>query len=153
MACELRYKTQAMPALIDATQPRCPFSHPCEVFDNFAQARQSAGLTYSETLNAWVVSRYADIVKALHHFERVLTHSGITLTVPPDRSILEVVNAVGAGVVSTGQKGTCGTCEVRVLEGEPEHHGCVLTTSERVTNEFRLICVSRCRRRRLVLDH
>jgi cytochrome P450/ferredoxin-NADP reductase len=84
--------------------------------------------------------------------EVVLEKSGITLTVPPNRSILEVVNEAGAGVVSTCQEGTCGTCEVRVLEGEPEHRDSVLTASERAANEFMMICVSRCRGKRLVLD-
>ena len=82
----------------------------------------------------------------------VLDRSGKTLTVPPDRTVLEVVNEAGAGVVSTCQEGTCGTCEVRVLEGTPEHRDSVLTARERQDNQFMMVCVSRCVGRRLVLD-
>lgn len=93
-----------------------------------------------------------DLASVNQEIEVVLDRSGITLTVPPDRSILEVLNEAGAGVVSTCQAGTCGTCEVRVLEGEPEHRDSVLTASERAANESMMICVSRCRGKRLVLD-
>ena len=93
-----------------------------------------------------------DLASVNLEIQVVLEKSGITLTVPPDRSILEVVNEAGAGVVSTCQEGTCGTCEVRVLEGEPEHRDSVLTASERAANEYMMICVSRCRGKRLVLD-
>jgi ferredoxin len=93
-----------------------------------------------------------DLASVNSAFEVVLAKSGITLTVPPERSILEVVNEAGAGVLSTCQEGTCGTCEVRVLEGEPEHRDSVLTASERAANETMMICVSRCRGKRLVLD-
>ena len=44
-------------------------------------------------------------------FEVVLARSGLTLTVPPERSILDVVEAAGVGVLSSCAEGTCGTCE------------------------------------------
>ncbi len=111
----------------------------------------------SHPIDVLRVERFApqslyDLASVNREIEVVLEKSGIILTVPPDRSILEVVNEVGAGVVSTCQEGTCGTCEVRVLEGEPEHRDSVLTASERAANEFMMICVSRCRGKRLVLD-
>jgi ferredoxin len=49
-------------------------------------------------------------------------------------------------------EGTCGTCETDVLDGEPDHRDSVLTDDERATGETMLICVSRCRGGRLVLD-
>ena len=48
--------------------------------------------------------------------------------------------------------GTCGTCEVPVLDGEPDHRDSVLNEDERRANDCMMICVSRSRTPRLVLD-
>jgi ferredoxin-NADP reductase len=85
-------------------------------------------------------------------FEVTLSRSALTLTVPPGRSILETVEAAGVPVLSSCREGTCGTCETDVLEGEPDHRDVLLTEEERASGETMMICVSRCRGRRLVLD-
>ncbi|MET7296171.1 PDR/VanB family oxidoreductase [Streptomyces griseoloalbus] len=85
-------------------------------------------------------------------FEVVLARSGRTLTVAPDVSVLDAVRSAGAEVLYSCTEGTCGTCETEVLEGEPDHRDSVLTERERALGETMLICVSRCRGRRLVLD-
>ena len=43
-------------------------------------------------------------------------------------------------VLSTCREGTCGTCEVRVLDGVPEHRDSVLSLEERLTNETMMTC-------------
>lgn len=85
-------------------------------------------------------------------FEVVLERSELTLTIPPDRSILDVAEQAGIGVLSSCSEGTCGTCETPVLAGEPEHRDSVLTDEEKAANDCMMICVSRSRRPRLVLD-
>jgi ferredoxin-NADP reductase len=85
-------------------------------------------------------------------FEVVLARSELTLTVPPDRSILGVVEEAGIGVLSSCAEGTCGTCETAVLEGEPDHRDSVLDEDERRTGACMMICVSRACSSRLVLD-
>lgn len=85
-------------------------------------------------------------------FEVELALSGMTLEVPLDRSILEVVEAHGVLVVSSCRKGTCGTCETPVVEGEIEHRDSVLTPEEQDDGEVMMICVSRANCPRLVLD-
>ena len=85
-------------------------------------------------------------------FEVELQRSGLTLTVPADRSILEVVEEAGVGVLSSCSEGTCGTCETAVLEGVPDHRDAVLDESERAANDCLMICVSRSCTDRLVLD-
>lgn len=85
-------------------------------------------------------------------FDVVLGRSGKTLRVPEDRSILDVINEAGAGVMSTCNKGLCGTCEVRVLNGLPEHRDAVLTPAERAESNTIMTCVSRCSGSKLVLD-
>lgn len=85
-------------------------------------------------------------------FEVELAQCGLTLTVPASRSILEVVEEAGVGVLSSCSEGTCGTCETAVLAGVPDHRDSVLDESERAANDCVMICVSRSRTDRLVLD-
>jgi ferredoxin-NADP reductase len=85
-------------------------------------------------------------------FEVVLRQSGRTLTVPPDRSVLSVVEEAGVGVLSSCAEGTCGTCETAVLEGVPDHRDSVLGEEERRAGDCMMICVSRACGDRLVLD-
>ncbi len=85
-------------------------------------------------------------------FEVELVQTGVTVEVPLDRSILDVVEEQGALVVSSCRKGTCGTCETPVLEGEIEHRDSVLTPDDQESGATMMICVSRAAGPRLVLD-
>jgi ferredoxin-NADP reductase len=85
-------------------------------------------------------------------FEVELAQSGLTLLVPPDRSILDVVEAAGVPVLSSCQEGTCGTCETPVLAGEVDHRDSLLTPAEQAADDTMFICVSRAACPRLVLD-
>ncbi|MGH3416937.1 MAG: PDR/VanB family oxidoreductase [Actinocrinis sp.] len=85
-------------------------------------------------------------------FELVLSRSGLTLTVPPDASVLETVRAAGVEVLYSCTEGTCGTCETDVLDGVPDHRDSLLTAAERAAGQTMMICVSRCLGDRLVLD-
>ncbi len=85
-------------------------------------------------------------------FEVVLARTGRIVSVGADESVLDAVNRAGAAILSTCREGTCGTCEVRVLNGVPEHRDSVLSLDERLTNGTIMTCISRCRGRRLTLD-
>jgi ferredoxin-NADP reductase len=85
-------------------------------------------------------------------FEVELTEEGVTVRIPADRSILEVAEEAGAFVVSSCLEGTCGSCETRVLSGTPHHRDSVLTESQKASNQTMMICVSRARSSKLVLD-
>ena len=85
-------------------------------------------------------------------FELELAASELTLTVPPGRTILDVVEQAGVGVLSSCAEGTCGTCETAVLAGLPDHRDSVLTPEERAAGDCMMICVSRSCGARLVLD-
>lgn len=85
-------------------------------------------------------------------FEVELASTGVTLTVPPDRSILDVVEEAGVLVLSSCQEGTCGTCETPVLSGEIDHRDSILTPDEQDAGDVMYICVSRAACPRLVLD-
>lgn len=85
-------------------------------------------------------------------FDVELAASGTTITVPPDRSVLEMVEEAGVLVLSSCREGTCGTCETPVLEGEVDHRDSILTPDEQLDNAVMYICVSRAACPRLVLD-
>ena len=85
-------------------------------------------------------------------FEVVCQRSGITVTVPADRSILEVVQEAGVSVLSSCLEGVCGTCETPVVEGTPDHRDSLLSDEEKAAGDYMMICVSRATSPRLVLD-
>jgi ferredoxin-NADP reductase len=85
-------------------------------------------------------------------FEVELAQTGVTVTVPVGRSILEIAEEAGAFVTSSCEEGTCGSCETGILDGVPDHRDSVLGAAEAQSGETMMICVSRCRGRRLVLD-
>ncbi|MGI3200744.1 PDR/VanB family oxidoreductase [Streptomyces sp. GLT-R25] len=119
--------------LLDAVEERC--------------AQWPKGSLHVERFQPKVQETGADT-----EFEVVLERSGRTLTVPADVSVLDTVRSAGVEVLFSCTEGTCGTCETDVLEGTPDHRDSVLTDEERETGETMLICVSRCRGKRLVLD-
>ena len=85
-------------------------------------------------------------------FDVVLARSNRTLRVPEEKSVLELINEAGAGVLSTCNTGVCGTCEVRVLDGLVGHRDVVLTHSEKAEGNSMMPCVSGCLVKRLALD-
>ncbi|WP_299534313.1 PDR/VanB family oxidoreductase [uncultured Streptomyces sp.] len=85
-------------------------------------------------------------------FEVEARRSGLTFGVAVGRSILDAAEDAGIGVDSSCREGVCGSCETRVLEGEPEHRDFLLSDAERATGGTMMICVSRCATGRLVLD-
>lgn len=85
-------------------------------------------------------------------FEVELRNAGLTLQVPTDKTVLEVLNASNIDVQCDCQEGLCGTCEVGVLEGEIDHRDVVLDPAEREANDRMMSCCSRAKSKRLVLD-
>ncbi|WP_051570308.1 2Fe-2S iron-sulfur cluster binding domain-containing protein [Cryptosporangium arvum] len=85
-------------------------------------------------------------------FEVELRRTGTILTVPADRTVLQAARDVVPDVLYSCEEGSCGSCEAVVLAGEPEHLDTVLSEAEREKNQTMMICVSRSRSGRLVLD-
>lgn len=78
--------------------------------------------------------------------------SGRTVEVAPDCSVLDALENAGLTVPSSCRDGICGTCETRVLDGTPDHRDSLLSAAEQAKGESMMICVSRARTPRLVLD-
>ncbi|MFF9812620.1 PDR/VanB family oxidoreductase [Streptomyces sp. NPDC014006] len=83
-------------------------------------------------------------------FEVELRRSKRVVTVSEDSTVLAAVRAELPGTAYSCEQGFCGTCQQRVLEGEVDHRDELLTDAER--DDSMLICVSRARGDRLVLD-
>jgi ferredoxin-NADP reductase len=93
-----------------------------------------------------------EAAEALEQFEVVCQRSGRAFEITSDQSILEVLEEEGIPILGSCYEGVCGTCEARVLEGTPDQRDSVLTDAEKAAGEVMLICVSRSRTERLVLD-
>ena len=98
------------------------------------------------------MSAAPDRPEDVDRLEVVCAAAAITLVVPPDISVLEAVRGAGLEVPAACADGRCGDCETRVFEGEADHRDGVLTGEERAFGETMMICVSRARSPRLVLD-
>jgi ferredoxin len=82
----------------------------------------------------------------------VLERSGISIHVGGDESIFSAAERAGVSVLGSCREGICGTCETVVIEGEVDHRDSVLSAAEQEANDSMMICVSRARGPRLVID-
>lgn len=76
-------------------------------------------------------------------FDVELVDSGITFTVPKDKTLLECLIERGVDVSYDCQEGLCGSCQVVVEEGEIDHRDKVLTQAERQCMNSMMSCCSR----------
>jgi len=81
-----------------------------------------------------------------------LGRTGRTLTVPAHRSVLDTLLDEGIDMDYSCQTGVCGTCEVAVIEGTPEHRDSITSAATRNAEERMMTCVSRARTAKLILD-
>lgn len=85
-------------------------------------------------------------------FEVELARTGSVITVGADESVLDALERSGVDAEFSCREGTCGTCEVAVLGGRPDHRDSVLSEDEQAAGDAMMICVSRSRTPRLILD-
>lgn len=85
-------------------------------------------------------------------YEVQLSRSGKTFTVGPKENLLKAIEKNGGALISSCGEGVCGTCEVRLLAGEPLHLDSVMSDEDK--DEIGIIypCVSRAKSDKLVLD-
>ncbi|WP_340537738.1 cytochrome P450/oxidoreductase [Nocardioides sp. GXZ039] len=84
-------------------------------------------------------------------FDVVCQDSGLTLRVPADRTVLQVLREANIDVQSDCEEGLCGSCEAVVLDGEIDHRDVVLGRAERAENTRMMTCCSRAEGERIVL--
>ncbi|MGY1805807.1 PDR/VanB family oxidoreductase [Blastococcus sp. SYSU D00669] len=82
-------------------------------------------------------------------FDVVVASTGQKLTVPADRTCFDVLDDAGFAVPNACRDGVCGSCETKVLAGEPDHRDSLLPADHTASL---MVCVSRARGGELVLD-
>lgn len=85
-------------------------------------------------------------------FQVVAQKSNKTIAVAQGESILDALSKAGIRVEKSCEQGVCGTCLCDVLEGEPDHRDVYLTDEEKQENDQILLCCSRSKSAKLVLD-
>jgi ferredoxin-NADP reductase len=87
-------------------------------------------------------------------FDAYLERSGINVHVPPDRSLLEAIEAAGVDAPYLCRGGVCGFCRTDVVscDGELVHNDHFLSDEEKASGKVIMPCVSRARCRKLVLN-
>ncbi|MPY47919.1 PDR/VanB family oxidoreductase [Streptomyces acidicola] len=78
--------------------------------------------------------------------------TGEVYTVPPDKSIADVLEAGGVPLETSCREGICGTCVLRVVQGEPDHRDHCLSAKEKAAGDQIAACVSRAKSPRLVVE-
>ncbi|MBD0022306.1 2Fe-2S iron-sulfur cluster binding domain-containing protein [Gordonia pseudamarae] len=84
-------------------------------------------------------------------FTITLASTGRRVAVAADETALAALRTVAPSVPYSCRQGFCGTCRLRVLDGEPDHRDTLLTAPERADGQF-LTCVSRCTEGNLTVD-
>ena len=97
---------------------------------------------------------FAPILKAdtAGGFEVRCARSGKAVRVFPGQTILHALLDQGVQISYACEEGICGTCEVAVLEGTPDHRDSVLTLHEKVAGKTMIVCCSGAKSEVLVLD-
>jgi ferredoxin-NADP reductase/DMSO/TMAO reductase YedYZ heme-binding membrane subunit len=102
------------------------------------------------------IERFIPVIRASAGGSRPISvtcdRNGETLEVAAGVSVLEALEASGRPIIGSCRKGVCGTCEVRVLEGTPEHLDSVMDDEEKDELGVMYPCVSRAAGSTLVLD-
>ena len=76
--------------------------------------------------------------------------TGEVFDIPADKSVLDVLRDRGIAFASSCESGTCGTCKMRLVAGEPLHRDLVLNDTEKLS-QF-MPCVSRAAGEELTLE-
>lgn len=85
-------------------------------------------------------------------FDVEIAGTGRVFHVPADRSIVDVLEAAGVATSASCHEGICGSCECKVVAGEPDHRDQVLTAAEKAAGKTMMICVSRSKGPRLTIE-
>jgi vanillate O-demethylase ferredoxin subunit len=81
-----------------------------------------------------------------------LHRSGQTVPVAAGETMLDALLMAGANVAFACTEGVCGTCEVKVLDGVPDHRDHFLTEQQKASNRMVMVCCSGSKTSKLVLD-
>lgn len=124
---------------------------PALMLDSFVAVCSDLGYVHAH-IERFTAAEPVEHIGSDRGFRVELRRSGHSFEVAPGQSILNILLDAGVQTSFSCQDGFCGSCETRVLEGEPEHRDSVLSEAERAAGKTMMICVSGCRSGKLVLD-
>ena len=145
------------PRLAELLAGHCPQAHfyacgPGPMLDAFQQACATLGHANVHVERFAAARQVAQEQGHAQGFDVALHRSGKTIRIAPDVSVLDALLDAGINVDHSCREGICGACETKVLAGDVEHRDSILTAQERSANRSMMVCVSRCRSGKLVLD-
>jgi vanillate O-demethylase ferredoxin subunit len=85
-------------------------------------------------------------------FNICLRKSGAILRVDAGMSILDTLLEADVDIPYSCMEGICGSCQVKVTEGIPDHRDSVLSDRQRAANDVIVACCSRSKSDLIVLD-
>lgn len=85
-------------------------------------------------------------------FDVIVASTGHSFSVPPNRTVAEVLIEGGVDIPLSCEAGICGTCETGILSGIPQHNDQYFTQDEKASNTVFTPCCSRSMSKKLVLD-
>lgn len=86
-----------------------------------------------------------------HAFTVEIPDQDLRFEVPLGQSIVQAAAEHGVEILTACENGQCGTCIVKVLEGEPDHRDRALAPEKREEG-WMCACVSRAKGEKLVLE-
>lgn len=123
---------------------------PIGILNAYRAAAEAAGFEDEQVHYEYFSS---DVEKAAEGgFTVVCGKSGKTVSVKAGQTILKALAEAGVNVPSSCEEGVCGSCETRVIEGQPDHRDMILSAKEREEGKKIIICCSGAKSSRLVLD-
>ena len=84
-------------------------------------------------------------------FEVEVDGTAARVRVEPGVAVATALREAGFDILTSCSRGVCGTCETRLLGGEPDHRDSILDDDERADSTTFFPCVSRARSDRLIL--
>ena len=123
---------------------------PSRLIDAVHDAVRAAGLPADRVRSERFVA--PNVLAADRPLTVTLHRSGRRIAVAAEQTILGAVEAAGLAAPSGCRAGNCGTCQVKVLQGEPEHRDTALSDTEHNAAGLMCICVSRATSPELTLD-
>ena len=85
-------------------------------------------------------------------YQLVLQRSGRRVSVPKGKSMLDALLDSNVNVPYSCSSGVCGTCRIRVIDGQPDHRDDFLTVEEKAANHDIMVCCSGSLSQTMVLD-
>ncbi|MDB5900238.1 MAG: ferredoxin [Ramlibacter sp.] len=140
-----------------AQRPASPRLHlyacgPTAMLDAFEKFSAELGHGDNAHVERFAAVEHQPAADARKSFTVELVRSKKSFTVEPGKSILDTLIDGGVHVDHSCCEGVCGSCETRVISGEPDHRDSILSAKERATNKVMMLCVSGCKSATLVLD-